>query len=103
LEHLHRALRQRPEKRLAVLLRQDARVEDDDDALVLLCADEAPDALAKFENRFGERILGEGVAAAAFDFFQSRLNQWMIGYGEWEARDDDVAQCSARDIDAAPK
>ena len=52
--HLHRALRQGAEEGAPVVLGEDARVEDDDDAFVLLGADEAADALAEFEDGFGE-------------------------------------------------
>jgi hypothetical protein len=61
--HLHRALRQRSQEGAPVVLREHARVEADDDAFVLLGADEAADALAEFEDGFGERVVAEGVAA----------------------------------------
>jgi len=48
--NLHRALRQRTEEGAAVILREHARVEDYDDAFVLLGPDEATDALAEFED-----------------------------------------------------
>ena len=55
---------------MAVLFCQDPRVEDDDDAFVLLRANEATDTLAEFQNRLRERILGEWIPAAAFDFLE---------------------------------
>ena len=72
-DDLHRALRQRFQKRGAVAFRQHAGVEDDDDAAVLLRANEPPDALAQFQDRLGQRILGERIAALRLDQLQPRL------------------------------
>ncbi len=47
------------EEGVAVVLGEDARVEDDDDAFVLLGADEAADALAELEEGFGERAIAK--------------------------------------------
>ena len=50
MHDLHRALGQGVKECVDVGLCKDAGVEDDDDALVLLGADEVPDALAEFED-----------------------------------------------------
>src|SRR5688572_5579522 len=54
LHHFHRTLGNRVEKRPAIGFRKDAVVEDDDDALIVVPADEAADALAEFEDGFGQ-------------------------------------------------
>ena len=48
--HLHRTLRQRAEEGAAVVLGEDARFEDDDDAFVLLGADDSHDAQRVYVN-----------------------------------------------------
>lgn len=82
---------------------EDAGVEDGDDALIVFGADEAADALAEFDEGFGEVELGEGVAAAFLDELGLGFGYWVSGYVEGEARDDDLFEGGAGDIDAGPE
>ncbi len=87
----------------AVAFLEDARVEDGDDAFVVAGADEAPDALAELDERFGEVELGEGVAAAFLDVFGFGFGDGMGGDVEGEAGDDDLLEGGARYVHAGPK
>ncbi len=55
----------------ALGLGPDAGVEDDGDAYVLPRADDPADALAEFEDGFGDAVFHEAVAAAVFDVFDA--------------------------------
>src|SRR3569833_646971 len=76
--HFHRAFRQRVEKRLAVLLGEHAIVEHDNDAGVGFGADQSSDALAKFQDGFGQGKFAEGISAAGFNRLHARLDKRMI-------------------------
>ena len=65
--NFHRTFRQGVEKRLAVLLGQNAVVQHHHDAGVGLGADQPADALAEFQNRLGQGKFAEGIAAARFN------------------------------------
>src|SRR5262249_43566656 len=103
LDDFHRALWQRLHEGPAVRPRHDAIVENDDDATVTLCSNQTTHALAKFQDRFGQGILGERIAAAPLDEFEFRFDERMIGYGKRKARNDNIAKRLARNIHAAPK
>ena len=73
------------EEGAAVDFGEDAGVEDDGDAFIAFGADEAADALAEFEDGFGDAVFCEGVAAAVFDVFDSGGGEWVVWDGEGEA------------------
>src|ERR1043165_4119307 len=98
--NLHRALRQRVKKRLAILLGENAVVQHDDDAVVGLRPNQSAYALPEFQNRHGQRKLAEGIPAARLDRLDARLDEGMIRHGERQARDNDVAQRLARHVHA---
>src|SRR5208282_4689760 len=101
--NFHRAFRQRVEKGLAVLLRQHAIIQHHDDARVGLRADQSADALAKFQNRLRQGKFAEGISATRFNRLDARLDERMVGHGERQPRDDDVAQRLARHVHALPE
>ena len=63
-DNFDRTLGQRRQKRAAVRLGYDPVVQNDDDPAIAFCADEAADALSKFQDRFRQRIFRERIAAA---------------------------------------
>ena len=62
-----------------------------------------PDALAEFQDGFGQREFHERIAAARFDGFHARLDQRMVRHGKGQARDDDVGKRFARHIHPLPE
>src|SRR6187431_351690 len=66
--------RQRFEEAPPVGARAQAGVENRDDALVPVAADEAPEALAELEDRRGEGVLGEPVSTLLRDPLAARLD-----------------------------
>src|SRR5260221_3975279 len=102
-DDLHQAFRQRAEEGATVTLRQHARIEDDDDPAVLLRADQPAHALPQLQDRLGQRVFGERIAALRLDEFQPRFDQRMVRHRERQPRDDDIAERLAGHIDAAPK
>src|SRR6267142_2823543 len=80
--NLHRTFRQRIEKGLAVLLRQNPVVQNHDDARVRLRADQASDALPEFQDRLGQRKFAEGISTARLDPLQPRLDERMVRHRE---------------------
>lgn len=91
------------EEKAAVGLGGDAAVEDGDGAVVVSGADEAADALTELEDGFGKCILHEGVSAAGLNGFEAGFDEGVVGNGEGEASDDDVAEGVALYVDTHPE
>ncbi len=70
-----RAVGQRVEEGAAVGLGQDAGVEDHDDAAVGPGADQPAEALLELDDRLGDLVVDERVAAAAADVLEPGLQQ----------------------------
>ena len=100
---LDRALWNSPQKRAAVWLVDDPAVEHDDRAGIRLAADEAADALAKFEDSLGERIAFEGPPALGLDRFEAGLGERVVGSGKRKPSDDDVRERFSRDVHTGPE
>src|SRR5881392_3683906 len=83
LNNLHRTLRERCHESPAIRLAHNPIVENHDDAVIAFGANEAANALPQFQDCLWQRIFCESIATARFDVFQFRLNQGMIGNGEW--------------------
>ena len=63
-----------------------------------------PDALAEFQDRLGQRVIAERIAARLrSDGFALGLGEGMVRHGEGQAGEDDVAQRLARHVDALPE
>ena len=80
--------RQALEKLAPVAFLENARVEDSDNAFVVFFANEASDALAKFNERFGEGEVRKGIAAVFLDPFGFGFGYRMGRDVEGEAGDD---------------
>src|SRR3954452_6009753 len=76
------AARQCVEKQLAVAFCPHAAVEDYDDSLVRLAADQASESLLQFDDRFGHRVIHERVSAGALDHLQPRLGDRLVRHRE---------------------
>src|SRR5205814_2381979 len=96
-------LRQRLQEGPAIGPGQDATVEDDNYSLIALCSDQTADALSQFQDRFGQRIFSERIASALLDQFKFRFDQWMVGHGKWQTRNNYIRERLAGNIDAHPK
>jgi hypothetical protein len=70
LHNFHGTFWQRIEKGLAVLLGQNAVVENDHDAAIGFGANQPPHALAKFQDGFRQGKFREGISAARFNCFR---------------------------------
>jgi hypothetical protein len=101
--YFYRTLRQRLQEGSAIGSGQDATVEDDNDTMVTPCSDQAANTLSKFQDRFRQRIFSEGIAPALLDQFKFCFDQWVIGYGKWQTRNNYIRERLAGDIDAHPK
>lgn len=101
--HFAGAFGKRGEKGAAVGFGEDAIVEDGAHAFVLAAADEATDALAEFDDGFGDGVFHEGVDALFLEVFDAGGGDGVVGDGEGESGDDDVAESFAGDIDAGPE
>src|SRR6266850_3460117 len=89
LQYFHGTFGDSVHKGPAVLFCKNAVIEHHDNSFVGFSPNEPADALAKLQDGFRQGKLAKGVAAAGFDCFDTRLNQRMIWYCEWQARDDD--------------
>src|SRR5213595_394323 len=103
LDNFHRTLWERLHKGAAVGFCHDAIVEDDNDAAVAFGSNQAAYPLSKFEDRFGQGILSERIAAALLDQFQFGFDERMIGHGKRKTCNDHIRKRLARNIHAAPK
>jgi len=81
----------------------DARVEDNYDSGIGLAADQSAEALLEFDDCRGELIVEERVAALLLYLLQPAGQQWLIGYGKWQANNNDVAEGLALDVNTLPK
>src|SRR5438477_6513111 len=73
-DHFHRTFRQRFQEGTAIRARHDAIIKDHDDSPIALRPNEAAHALTEFQDRLGQRIFGEGVAARRLYEFQFRFD-----------------------------
>ena len=103
LDNFHRTLRERLHESATVGSGQNATVEDDNYTVITLCSDQAAYALSQFQDRFRQRIFSEWIAAALLDQFEFRFDQWVIGHGKWQTRNNYIRERLAGDIDAHPK
>jgi hypothetical protein len=62
-------------KTAAVWLGDDPIIENNNDAVVGFCSDEAPNALSKFQDRFRQGVFCERVAAAFLQSSESAQRQ----------------------------
>lgn len=60
------------EEHLAVAAAEDPRVQNDDHPFVLVGADEAPETLLELQDRLGQLVIVERVAARGPDGFDAR-------------------------------
>ena len=91
------------EEVLAVAFVDDAGIEDNDDSGIGLAADQPAEALLEFDDCRGELIVEERVAALGLYLLQPAGQQGLIGHGEWQTNDDDVAKGLALDVNTLPK
>jgi hypothetical protein len=75
----YRHRRERFQERLAVVFGRDSGVEHHDDAVVGRGADQATEALAKLDHRFGQLVIAKRISAAAADRFEPGLQQRVVG------------------------
>src|ERR1700674_5882014 len=102
-DYFHRTFRKRFQKGPAVRAGHDAVVEDHDNTLIALRPNEPAYALTKFQDRLGQRIFREGIAATRLHQFQLRFDQGMIRHRKRQSCDDDIRERFARNIDTHPK
>jgi len=76
---------------LAVLLFENAIVEQNEEAAVIERADQASEALLEGDDGSGDRVIEEGVAAAFVDGAAAGLDDGVAGDGEGDFVDDDAA------------
>src|SRR5690606_4762397 len=67
--------RQRGDEFAAVGLGHDAAVQHDDGAAIHLAANQSPETLLELEDRLGQGILDERLAAARFDALHARFDE----------------------------
>jgi len=91
------------EEVLAVAFVDDAGIEDNYDSGIGLAADQPPEALLEFDDCRGKLIVEERVAALLLYLLQPAGQQWLIGHGEWQTNDNDVAEGLAPDVNTLPK
>src|SRR5947207_11504705 len=101
--NFHGTFRQRLQKGPAIGPGENATVEDDNDTMITLCSDQTTSALSQFQNRFRQRIFSERIAPAFLDQFKFRFDQWMVGHGKRQTRNNYIGERLAGDIDAHPK
>lgn len=91
------------EEQATVGLGGDTAVEDGDGAVVAGGADESANALSEFEDGFGKSVLHEGISAAGLNGLEAGFDEGMVGDGEGEAGDDDMAEGVALHVDTHPE
>ena len=75
---------------LAVLLFENAIVEQNEEAAVIERADQASEALLEGDDGSGDRVIEEGVAAAFVDGAAAGLDDGVAGDGNGDFVDDDA-------------
>src|SRR5574338_896549 len=74
--------RERLEQRTAILLRDDARIDENDDAAVARRSDESPEPLLHAQRGVRQHVLPECIAATTLDRFAVRRGQRIARYLE---------------------
>ena len=88
---------------MAVALGPNAWIEDRHEAGVGASADQPADSLLELDDRFGDLIVHERVAAVGANRFEPRFEQRLVRHTERQLRDNDVLQCVTRNIDSLPE
>ena len=91
------------EEFLAVAFLDYSGVENYHYSGVSLAADESAEALLEFYDCRGQLIVEEGIASLLLYLFEAACQQGLIGNGEGQADDDDVAQRLAPDVHSLPE
>ncbi len=99
----HRGGGEGTEEDAAVALLDHPAVEDEDDAAVVAVADEAAEALLETQDRLGDGVGAERVAAGSFDGLGAGFENRFRRHLEGETGDDDLFQRSPRHIDPFPE
>ncbi len=92
-------IRQRTEQDLAVILRDDPAVEENDRTVVGFRADEATEALAQAQRGLRQLKLHERIVVA----LGPTLNERIVGHAERKPRDHDAAEHVARQVYPLPE
>src|SRR4030095_1670409 len=103
LENLHRTFWQRLQEGAAVGSGHNTIVQDDDDAAVALCPDQAAYTLSEFQDSFRQRIFSERITPALLNQFEFRFYQWRIRHSKRKTCNNHIRKGLAGDIDAHPK
>src|SRR6187551_2983273 len=99
----HRRGRKRFEKPPAVPSRAQPRVEDCDNALVSVPADQAAEPLSQLQDRRGKGVLREPVPSLLRDALAARFDERIARRCERQLVDDEERERLALDVDALPE